>query len=293
MELFLSQLMNGIVAGVVYASLALSLVLIFRATGILNFAQGEMALFSTYVTWQFTDWGWPVWLAILTSMALSFIGGALIERIIIRPVERASPLVIVIVTIGLFLALNSLAQLWFGTDTKLLPRAYPLERWDIGGVNVDSDTVALIIVLIVECVLLWLFFNRTKAGLALRAVASNSESSRLVGINTGRMLMLAWGLAAAIGALAGAMIVPQTPGLQAGSMQGVLVFSFAAAALGGFDSPLGAVVGGLIVGVAEALTTQYVDVLDNIELVLPFALILGVLLVRPSGLFGTARVERV
>jgi branched-chain amino acid transport system permease protein len=292
-DLFLSQLMNGIVAGVVYASLALALVLIFRATGILNFAQGEMALFSTYVTWQFTDWGWPVWVAILASMGLSFIGGALIERIVIRPVERSSPLVIVIVTIGMFLAFNSLAQLWFGTDTKILPRAYPLERWDIAGISIDSDTVALVLVLIAECLLLWFFFTKTKAGLALRAVASNTESSRLVGINTGRMLMLGWGLAAALGALAGALIVPQTPGLQAGSMQGVLVFSFAAAALGGFDSPLGAVVGGLIVGVAEALTTQYVDVLDNIELVLPFGLILGVLLVRPSGLFGTTRVERV
>jgi branched-chain amino acid transport system permease protein len=293
MELFLSQLMNGIVAGVVYASLALALVLIFRATGILNFAQGEMALFSTYFTWWLTEQGLAVWLAIIVSMAASFVGGALIERIVIRPVERSSPLVIVIVTIGMFLALNSLAQLIFGTDTKTLERAYTLERWSVGGVNVDSDTVAMVIVLAVECFLLWVFFQKTKAGLAMRSVASNTESSRLVGINTGRMLMLGWGLAAALGALAGALIVPQTPGLQAGSMQGVLVFSFAAAALGGFDSPLGAVVGGLIVGVAEALTTQYVDALDNIELVLPFALILGVLLVRPSGLFGTTRVERV
>jgi branched-chain amino acid transport system permease protein len=293
MELFLSQLMNGIVAGVVYASLALALVLIFRATGILNFAQGEMALFSTYFTWWLTDQGLSVWLAIIVSMAASFVGGALIERIVIRPVEGSSPLVIVIVTIGMFLALNSLAQLIFGTDTKNLERAYTLERWSIGGVNIDSDTIAMVLVLAVECLLLWFFFQKTKAGLAMRAVASNTESSRLVGINTGRILMLGWGLAAALGALAGALIVPQTPGLQAGSMQGVLVFSFAAAALGGFDSPLGAVVGGLIVGVAEALTTEYIDALDNIELVLPFALILGVLLVRPSGLFGTERVERV
>jgi branched-chain amino acid transport system permease protein len=292
-DLFLSQFMNGIVKGVVYASLALALVLIFRATGILNFAQGEMALFSTYVTWWFTDKGMAVWLAIVTSMVLSFIGGALIERVVIRPVERSSPLVIVIVTIGMFLAFNSLAQLVFGTDTKELPRAYPLERWSVGGVNIDSDTVALVIVLIAECVLLWVFFNKTKAGLALRAVASNTESSRLVGINTGRMLMLGWGLAAALGALAGALIVPQTPALSSGSMQGVLVFSFAAAALGGFDSPLGAVVGGLVVGLAEVLTTTYVDALDSIELALPFGLILAVLLVRPSGLFGTTRVERV
>ncbi|MFM8238218.1 MAG: branched-chain amino acid ABC transporter permease [Actinomycetota bacterium] len=293
MDLFLSQLMNGIGRGVIYASLALALVLIFRTTGILNFAQGEMALFSTYVFWQFTEWGWPVWIAILVTLVLSFLGGAAIERVVIRPVEQASPLVVVIVTIGLFLAFNALAQLIFGTEAKGLPRAYPFEQWKLGPLTLESDTVALVVVLAVECLVLWLLFQRTRLGLGLRAVAANPDASRLAGVPVGRMLMSGWAISAAIGALSGMLVVPTTPGLNAGSMQTILVFAFAAAALGGFDSLLGAVVGGLILGVANAMTIQYLDALDGIELVVPFGLILGVLLVRPQGLFGSIRVERV
>ncbi|HEX5095923.1 MAG TPA: branched-chain amino acid ABC transporter permease [Acidimicrobiia bacterium] len=295
MDLFFAQLINGIGAGVVYASLALALVLIFRTTGILNFAQGEMALVSTYLTWKFTDYGWPVWLSIVASVAISFVGGALIERIIIRPVERSSPLVIVIVTIGLFLALNSLAQVIFGTDNKVMPRFYEFHVWELAGIRVSSDTVVLVAVLAVECALLWLLLQRTKIGLALRAVASNAESSRLVGVSVGTMLMFGWGLSAALGALAGSLVIPTTgsQSLTAGSMQAILFYAFAAAAIGGFDSPVGAVVGGMIVGVTQALTIEYVDALDGIESVVPLALILLVLLFKPSGLFGKVQVERV
>jgi branched-chain amino acid transport system permease protein len=293
MTLFLSQVMNGIGQGVVYASLALALVLIYRTTGILNFAQGEMALFSTYVMFWFTERGLPVWLAILVTVVLSFIGGAAVERFVMRPVERSSPLVIVIVTIGLFLAFNSLSQVIFGVDAEIVPRAYPNHSWHPGGVTVRADTLVLIAVLAVECILLYLLLQRTKIGLALRAVASNPESSRLVGVSVGTMLMLGWGLAAALGAVAGSLVIPTTTALTAASMQSILVYAFAAAALGGFDSPLGAVVGGLIVGVANALTVQYVGFLDGIELVVPFGLILLVLLFRPAGLFGKVHVERV
>jgi branched-chain amino acid transport system permease protein len=294
MSLFLTQLMNGIGNGAVYASLALALVLIFRTTGILNFAQGEMALYSTYLVWFFTSHDLPVWLSIVIAMAISFIGGALIERVVIRPVEKASPLVLVIVTIGMFLALNSITQVQFGTDAKALPRAYRAHTWLPGNVQVSADTLVLVGVLVVECILLYLLLQRTKLGLAVRSVASNPESSQLLGIPTGTMLMLGWALAAALGALAGAIAVPASqPALSAASMQSILVFSFAAAALGGFDSTLGAVVGGLIVGVAQSLTTQYIHPLADIVLVVPFGLILLVLLVRPSGLFGSRRVERV
>jgi branched-chain amino acid transport system permease protein len=294
MSLFLTQLMNGIGNGAVYASLALALVLIFRTTGILNFAQGEMALYSTYLVWFFTSHHLAVWLSILIAMAISFVGGALIERVVIRPVEKASPLVLVIVTIGMFLALNSITQVQFGTDAKRLPRAYPAKTWLPGNVQISADTLVLVGVLVAECVLLYLLLQRTKLGLAVRSVASNPESSQLLGIPVGTMLMLGWALAAALGALAGAIAVPASqPALSAASMQSILVFSFAAAALGGFDSTLGAVVGGLIVGVAQSLTTQYIHPLQDIVLVVPFGLILLVLLVRPSGLFGSRRVERV
>ena len=291
--LFVSQLLNGISAGVIYASLALAIVLIFRTTGILNFAQGEMALFSTYVTWWFVDQGMSVGLALALSVLVSFVGGALIERVIIRPFEKASPLVIVIATLGLFLALNSLAQVIFGTDAKQLASVFPDTVWTVGGVRIPLETAGLVVVLAIEGALLWLLFQRTRVGLAFRAVANSSESSRLLGIRVGSMLMLGWGLAAALGAVAGAMVVPTTQALTASSLQGVLVFAVAAAALGGFDSPVGAVVGGLIVGVAHALTIQYLEPLNDIELVVPFGIILVVLLVKPSGLFGSTRVERV
>jgi branched-chain amino acid transport system permease protein len=251
-----------------------------------------MALYSTYLVWFFTQRSVPVWIAILLAMIISFIGGALIERILIRPVEKASPLVLVIVTIGMFLAINSIAQVQFGNDIKILPRAYPNKTWLPGGVQISSDTLVLVGVLLAECLILYVLLNRTRIGLAFRAVASNPESSRLAGVPVGRMLMLGWAMAAAIGALAGALVIAPV-GLQGASMQEILVYSFAAAALGGFDSPLGAVVAGLIVGVAGTMTTQYLHAVHDIELVVPFGLILLVLLVRPSGLFGSRRVERV
>jgi branched-chain amino acid transport system permease protein len=290
--------MNGIGYGAVYASLALALVLIFRTTGILNFAQGEMALYSTYLFWYFTQRSLPVLLAIVVTMLISFVGGAAIERVIIRPVENKSPLVIVIVTIGLFLALNSIVQVQFGSDIKTgLPRFYAQTTWRPGNVQISADTIVLVAMLAVVCLLLYLLFQHTKVGLAMRAVSSNAESSRLSGVPVGNVLMLGWGLAAALGALAGVLIIPQL-GLEASAMQSILFYSFAAAALGGFDSPVGAVVGGLIVGVAQSLATQYLanspfDFLDGITLVVPFGIILVVLMFRPQGLFGTKRVERV
>ena len=293
MALFFTQLLNGIQNGAVYASLAIALVLIFRTTGILNFAQGEIALYSTYIVWKLTTTGMPVWLAILLAIAISFVGGALIERLIIRPVERSSSLVIVIVTIGMFLAINSLTQLQFGSGQQVLPSFYPQHTWRPGGVLISSNTLALVGVLAVECGLLYVVLQRTKLGLAFRGVASNPESSRLLGVPVGRILMVGWGLAAAVGALAGALVVPTTTGLVPSSMQQILVFAFAAAALGGFDSVFGAVVGGMIVGVADALTIGYVHALRGIDLLVPFGLILLVLLFRPAGLFGSTRVERV
>jgi branched-chain amino acid transport system permease protein len=300
-QLFVSQVLNGIGNGVVYGSIALALVLIFRVTGILNFAQGEMALFSTYVSWKLTTWDVPVVAAIVASMALAFVAGAVIERVLIRPVEDdRSPLNVVIVTLGMFLALNSIVQLVFGTDPQKIDSPFPEGSFELlrsGGdvVDVQKQTLGLVAVLLVECLVLWLVLQKTRLGLRLRAVASNPDSSRLVGIDAGTMLMVGWGLSAAIGAVAGTLVAsaPGQAGFDASLMQGILVYAFAAAALGGFDSLQGAVVGGLIVGVANTLTVQYVDALDGIEVVMPLALILGVLLVRPNGLFGRTTVERV
>ncbi|MET0490780.1 MAG: branched-chain amino acid ABC transporter permease [Acidimicrobiales bacterium] len=293
MELFFNQVINGIQQGAIYAALALALVLIFRSTSLLNFAQGEMAMFSTFIAWILADNGFPVVFAILAAMAVSVVGGAIIERTLIRPVGSDNVLAIVIVTIGIFIATNALAGWIYGTDGRVFPRIFSNESLvTFGDVTVTKETTGIVAILLVVVGLLYLLFQHTKVGLAMRAVASNAESAQLVGIRVGRILMLGWGLAAALGALAGALAAPQL-NLSLNLMQGLLIYAFAAATLGGFDSPLGAVVGGLIVGVTQTLAGQYIDFFNGFELGSAFLLILIVLLVRPQGLFGKAVVTRV
>lgn len=294
MELFLERLIVGVGRGSIYALLALAIVLIYRSTGLLNFAQGEMAMFSTFVAWTFQDNGANVWVSILAAMLLSLLGGALIERVIIRPVEGGSPLNIVIVTIGMFLALNALAQWIWGTEARTFANPFPNEAYDLGGVSIDADLLGRLATLAVVAFVLYLLFQKTKLGLGMRAVASNSESSGLVGIRVGRMLMIGWGLAAALGALAGCLTAARNQQFDTNFMIQVLVFAFAAATLGGLDSPLGAVVGGIIVGVVQELLGAYVgfvgtDLRDDAA----FVIILVILLVKPSGLFGKQAVARV
>jgi branched-chain amino acid transport system permease protein len=299
MQLFVEQVLNGVGNGVVYGLVAVALVIIFRTTGVLNFAQGEMALFSTYISWKLTTTGMPVVAAIAISMAISFIAGAAIERTLIRPVESArSPLNVVIVTLGLFLGLNSLVQLIFGTDPQTMPSIFPAGSIELFSTNGDAaviqkQTIGLILVLLAECLVLWSLLQRTRLGLKLRAVAADPDSARLHGIRAGSMLMFGWALSAALGALAGSLVAAERTGFDASLMQTILVYALAAAALGGFDSLWGAVICGLLVGVADALTIQYIDALDGIEVVLPLALILVVLVVMPNGLFGKRTVERV
>ncbi|MCB1004549.1 MAG: branched-chain amino acid ABC transporter permease [Acidimicrobiales bacterium] len=294
MEQFLERMVLGMERGSIYALLALAIVLIFRSTGLLNFAQGEMAMFSTFVAWTFQDNGAGVWVSILAAMLLSFLGGAVIERVIIRPVEGGSPLNIVIVTVGMFLALNALAQWIWGTDAKVFADAFPDDAWDVAGVSITADFLGRLATLAVVAFVLYLLFQKTKLGLAMRAVASNTESSGLVGIRVGRMLMIGWGLAAALGALAGCLTAARIGQFDTNFMIQVLVFGFAAATLGGLDSPLGAVVGGLIVGVVQELVGQYIGwVGEDLRDGAAFVIILVILLVKPSGLFGKQQVARV
>jgi branched-chain amino acid transport system permease protein len=294
MDLLLEQILNGVARGVVYGSVALALVLIFRTTNVLNFAQGEMALFSTFITWKLTEAGMPVAGAIVISMLIAFVAGAVLQFTLIRPLEGRSQLNVVIVTLGLFLGINSLAQLFFSTEPEVMPSAFPSGSVDLlGSASIQNDTIGLIVVLLIECAALWLLLNRTRLGLKLRAVSSNPESARLHGIPAGTMLMVGWAMAAAIGALAGSLVAAESTAFDASLMQFILVYALAAAALGGFDSIWGAVICGLIVGILDALTIQYVDFLDGIEVVVPLGLILVVLVVSPNGLFGKRTVERV
>lgn len=299
MQLFLNQIFNGIQMGTIYAAVALAIVLVFRTTGLFNFAQGEMAMLSTFVTWQIAQ-ATPILVAILLGMALSFAGGAIVERVLIRPMEeKGNPLGTVIITIGLFIALNALCQLIWPpsraqSDPFEMPRAWPTRgSLEIAGAKLSWFTIWLVAILLLECLVLWFLLQRTKLGLSLRAVASNKESSQGVGINVGTMLMVGWGLAAAVGSLAGALLASRGNQFDVSLMQFILAYAFAAAVLGGMDSPLGAVVAGLIVGVAESMAVTYIDAVEGISIVVPLLLIFFVLLIRPEGMFGRKVVQRV
>jgi branched-chain amino acid transport system permease protein len=290
---FLQQVVSGLASGAIFASLALALVLIYRATDVVNFAQGEMATFSTYIAWSLMNHGISYWPAFVLTLVLSFLGGAAIERTLIRPVEHRPEIAIVIVTIGLLIALNGLTGWIWGAEVKAFDSPFPNDTWEIGNVAISQQDVGTLVVTLLTVAALWAFFRFTTLGLVMRAVANDQAASRLVGVRVGWMLALGWGLAAVLGAIAGMMAAPVLF-LDPTMMLVVLIYAFAAAVLGGIDSPIGAVVGGLTLGVIINLLGAYVDFVGS-ELRLPTALVvlLAVLLIRPQGLFGHAVVRRV
>ncbi len=293
METFLQQVISGLANGSIYASLALALVMIYQATDVVNFAQGEMAMFSTYLAWSMINAGMPYWAAFFTTIGIAFAGGMVIERVIIRPVEQAPILTIVIVCIGLLVIFNSVAGWIYSYVIKPFPSPFPRQPIHLGNIVVGPHDIGAIGVTLAMLVFLYLFFRYTTVGLTLRAAAQNPESSRLVGIRVGRMLALGWGLAALIGAVAGMMVAPVVF-LDPNMMSGILIYAFASATLGGFTSPGGAVVGGFMVGVTENLVGTYVPFIGTeLKFTVALILIVGVLLVKPSGLFGKAVVTRV
>lgn len=293
---FLTTFFVGLSNGSVYAMLAVGLVVIYRASGLLNFAQGEMAMFCTYFVWMFYDAGLPLPLATLAAMVAGFALGALTYQFLVRPVGAAAtdqPLATVIVTIGMFLAFGALATLLWGSDNLELPKFIE------GGTSLFDPPLAwqkilAVALLAIESFALYVLFTKTKLGLAMRAVASNAESAALCGINVSRVLLLTWGIASSIGVIAGVIwtmnvSITVTPAL----MGHVLIFAFAAVTLGGFDSIPGAVVGGLLVGLVTELVPKYVGAFSGIPLGAALVVVLIVLLVRPQGLFGTKKVSRV
>ena len=289
----LQQIVSGLASGAVYASLALALVLIYRSTDVINFAQGEMATFTTYTAWSLMHHGMSYWPAFVLTLAIAFAGGVAVERVVIRPVERRPELVIVIVTIGLLLTINATIGWIWGADVKAFDSPFPNNTWDVHGVTISIQDVGTLGVCLFTVLLLWGFFRFTTVGLAMRAVAINPNASRLLAVRVGWMLALGWGLAAVLGAVAGMMAAP-TVFLDPSMMLVILIYAFAAAVLGGIDSPVGAVVGGLALGVLINLLSRYVDFVGT-ELRLPTALavLLVVLIIRPQGLFGHRVVRRV
>ena len=288
------QIVIGLASGGVWATLAVALVLIYRSTGVVNFAQGEMAMFSTFIAWSLVHHGLSYWAAFFLTIAISFAGGVAVERVVIKPVERAPVLTVVIVTLGLFFLVNGAARWIWTPETRNLPNAFSTRPIEIAGVAFSIQDLGTIGVSLAAVVLLWLFFRFTKFGLASRAAAANPAASRLLGIRVSWMLALGWGLAAAMGAVSGMLTAPALASFDQNLMQPVLLYAFAGAVLGGIDSAFGAVVGTLLLGVLINLLGAYVDwVGAELRLLVALAVILGVLLVRPAGLFGRSAESRV
>lgn len=286
----LHQVFSGLATGGIYASLALALVMIYRATELVNFAQGEMAMFSTYLAWSMINAGLPYWPAFLLTIGVSFLAAAVIQLAIIRPLAGAPVLASVIVFIGLLLVFNSIAGWIFSYTIKTFPSPFPSEPlW--ANSYISTHEVGAIGVTLVLLAMLFVFFRWTELGLTMRAAAENPVSSRLVGIRVVRMVALGWGLAAALGAVAGMMVAPIIF-LDPNMMSGVLLYAFAAALLGGIDNPWGAVLGGFSLGIVENLLGAYL-IGTELKMTVALVIIVLVLVVKPSGVFGRTVLTRV
>ncbi|CAB4799294.1 MAG: branched-chain amino acid ABC transporter permease [Actinobacteria bacterium] len=302
----LQYFLNGLARGSIYSLVALGLVVIYQGTGHLNFAQGEMSLFATFGAWWINDHGVPLWLSILLAASFAFVGGGAIEFGLIRPAAKKSPFAVVVVTIGLFQAFNSLSGLLFkGAATGLsFGTIFPNKPNDFfrlpGGAVWRYENIGVLVTVLIITALLFLLFRKTKVGLAMRMVANNADSAKLSGVPTNKVLMLSWALSAAIGTIGCALVAGINTNVSLGTMFGVFLLASAAAILGGLDSPLGAVVGGLSLGVIESFVTNYPKdwwastyIGADTATAAAFVIILVVLLARPSGLFGSTHVERV
>jgi len=291
MELFVQQILAGLATGGIYACMALAVVMIYQAIDHLNFAQGEMAMFSTFIAWQLLQWGVPFWLAFLVTIPVSFVAGVAIERIVFKPIQNAPVLSHVAVFIALFAILNSLAG--FIWDFSIKPFPSPFGSAPFFGGLMSAHQLGMIGVTLCVLVFLYVFFRFTRIGLAMRAAAGNPVSARLVGIRVAWMVALGWGMAAAIGAIAGMLIAPVVF-LEPNMMVSILLYGFAGAVLGGLTSPGGAVIGGFSIGIMENLAGTYIPVVGSeLKLTIALVVIVVVLIFRPGGLFGRTAVQRV
>jgi branched-chain amino acid transport system permease protein len=292
---FFQYVVVGLANGGVYATLALALVLIHRATGIVNFAQGEMGMFCTFIAWSLiTNHGLPYWWAFTVTLVIAFFGGAATYKVIIQPLSRSGELTVVMATIALLIILNGLAGWIWAPDVKFLKSPFPLKTLDVAGVVVNVQDLGVIGVSLLCVAIVFVFFRFTRLGLQMRASAVGPATSRLLGIRVGMMLAIGWGLAAMLSAVSG-MMAAGTLGLDPNFMLIILTYAFAAAVLGGIDSPFGSVVGAFIIGIGISLLSGYASSFLGTELQLPLALavLMLVLLVRPAGLFGQVVVRRV
>lgn len=293
MQYFFQQLLNGITSGAVYASLGLALVLIYRTTNIANFAQGEMATFSAFLSWQITQFGVPIAWSILLVMIISILIGAVVYAVIVRPVQHKDEMTIIIVTLGLFLAFNSATGAIWGFMQKSSPSPFPTTSWMLGSLRISAELLSFVGVLVAVSGGLYLLFQKTRLGMALRAAASNAQSAQLVGIPYTKMMIFGWGMAAALGAVSGALVASRLT-LDPNMMADVIIYAFASAVVGGMSSYVGAVVGGIVVGVSQAFSTAFLPGLGaDLQIIVPLLLIVTVLIIKPEGLFGKTVAARV
>jgi branched-chain amino acid transport system permease protein len=289
---FVDLTLNGIANGAIYAAVALSLVLIWRATRILNFAQAGMLMFTTFLAWTAIDHGASYWVGFAVALLSGLVLGALVERVIIRHVEGAPPLNAIIVTLGVLVLLQAVAGMIWGGNPRSFPPAFSIKGYEIGNRAVLFSPFDLFTVLVVGGVMagVILLFTRTSLGLRMRAAAFAPEVARLVGVRVGNMFTVGWALASVAGSLAGVLVAPSVF-VAPNTFDAVLVFGFTAAVIGGLESPLGALVGGTVLGLALSYVSGY----WGAELVTLGALVIlvAVLMVRPSGLFTRTQARRV
>jgi len=291
-SIFAQQTVAGLAQGAIFGSLALALVLIYRATEVINFAQGELAMATTYIAYQLTLWGLSYWLSFFLTLLIAFVLGAVLQLVFIRPIQH-SVIAVVIVTVGMFILIDGLVTWKWGADLKFMKAPFGNAVYHAGGVAFSRQDIGVLLVSILSVILLWVLFQFTKLGLAMRAAALRPAAAALVGVRVNWMLAIGWGLAAVLGAVAGLMTEP-TQFLQPTMMQAILLYAFAAAVLGGLESPAGAVIGGLVLGVFLNLIGQYVGfATSELRLPIAFAVLLIVLLIKPTGLFGRRQVRRV
>ncbi|KAB2851780.1 MAG: branched-chain amino acid ABC transporter permease [Hyphomicrobiaceae bacterium] len=301
MEQLIQQVASGLANGAIYACLALALVMIFVSTDHINFAQGELAMFSAYACWQLMQWGFNFWIALPLVALGSFLVGVGIERVVLRPLHTAPVLSVVVVFIGLLAIFHSLAGAIWSHTIKEFPSPFPKVTF-AGSGYIGPHQIGMIVVTIILLFALFAFFRFTPLGLAMRAAAQNPASARLAGISVDWMLALGWGLAAAIGAVAGTMVAPAVY-LEPNMMASILLYGFAGALVGGISSPGGAVAGGFIVGVLENLVAYFGNLMEKAtgayvigngeKLTVALIIVIAVLTLKPSGLFGHVTVKRV
>ena len=292
MTKFIDLTLSGISIGAIYAAVALALVLIWRSTRIVNFAQGAMLMFTTFIASAVINGAGSYALGLVVALASGFVLGAVVERVVVRPVENAPPLNAVILTLGLYTLIVAVAGMIWGNTPRSFPAAFSLRGYRVGGTNLlftPNDTFIVLVVIGVAA-LLALLFRRTTLGLRMRAAAFAPEVARLLGVRVGRMLTLGWALAAATGSLAGVLVAPSVF-LGPNNFDPILISGFVAAVLGGLDSPPGAVVGGLILGLALSYVSGYEG--SSLVPLAALVILMIVLMIRPTGLFAATRERRV